>query len=67
MDRMLSQIVNMLLRKLVRRGVNAGINHLSRRGKSQPQPMTKAEREQANAAQGLADKARKMQRLSRRL
>ncbi len=66
MDRILQQLLNMVLRKLMNRGMKAGINHLSRGGKP-PQQMTPEEREQAAKARDLADKARKMTRLSRRL
>jgi len=67
MERFLTQILNMVMRQLVNRGINAGIDHLSRRGKA-PQDMTPEEREQAKGARrDLAQKARKMSRLTRRL
>jgi hypothetical protein len=66
MERFLTQILNMVMRQLVNRGINAGIDHLSRRGKA-PEEMTPEEREQAKGARDLAQKARKMSRLTRRL
>lgn len=66
MERFLSQIINMVMRTVLNKGVNAGINHLAQRGKS-AQEMTPEEREQARKAKGLAQKARKMARLGRRL
>lgn len=66
MERFLTQILNMVMRKLMHRGLNAGIDHLSRRGKT-PQQMTPEEREQARKARDLAQKAQKAARLTRRL
>lgn len=66
MERFLTQILNMVMRKMMNKGINAGINHLSQRGKS-PAEMTPQEREQARKAKDLAQKARKMTRLGRRL
>ena len=66
MERFLTQILNMVMRQLVNRGINAGIDHLSRRGKA-PQQMTPEEREQARKARDLAQKAQKAARLTRRL
>lgn len=66
MERFLTQILNMVMRQLMHRGINAGIDQLSRRGKA-PQQMTPEEREQAAKARDLAQKARKAARLTRRL
>ena len=66
MERFLTQILNMVMRKLMNRGIDAGIGHLSRRGKA-PQEMTPEEREQARKARDLTQKARKAARLTRRL
>lgn len=66
MDRFLQQMLNMAMRMFMKRGMNAGIDLLSRRGKA-PQEMTPEERKQAKSARDLAQKARKMARIGRRL
>ncbi|MBP9182043.1 MAG: hypothetical protein KBF78_02835 [Fuscovulum sp.] len=66
MERFLTQILNMVFRKFLNRGINAGIDHLSRRGKP-PAEMTPAERQQAQQARDLAKRARQAARLTRRL
>ena len=66
MERFLSQIMNMVLRKFMNKGINAGIKHAASRGKS-PKDMTPAEREQAKRAQDLAGKARQMAKIGRRM
>ena len=62
----LNQILNMLLRQFMNKAMKTGIDYAARRGKD-PARMTPEEREQARKAQGLAQKARKMTRLGRRL
>ncbi|OCX60965.1 hypothetical protein BFP70_15970 [Thioclava sp. SK-1] len=61
-----SQILNMVFRQLLRRGVNAGINkgiaYASKRGKGG----TSTDPEQARQAQKLAKRARQASRLTRR-
>ncbi len=66
MDRFLQQMLNMAMRMFMKRGMNAGIDLLSRRGKT-PQEMTPEERKQAKNARDLAQKAKKMARIGRRL
>jgi hypothetical protein len=66
MERILTQIMNMVMRKLMNWGVNAGINHLSGGGKA-PKDMTPEERAQAAKGRDLAQKARQMAKLGRRL
>jgi hypothetical protein len=66
MERFLTQILNMVMRKLMNRGINAGINHLSRGGKT-AKDLTPEERQQAANSRDLAKKARQMSRLGRRL
>jgi len=66
MERFLHQLLNMAMKIFMRRGINAGIDMMARRGKS-PQEMTPAEREQAARARDLSKRARQMTRLGRRL
>lgn len=66
MDRFLQQMLNMAMRMFMKRGIDAGVDHLSRRGKP-PQEMTPEEREQAAKARDLAQKAKKMAQIGRRL
>lgn len=66
MERFLHQLLNMAMKIFMRRGINAGIDMLARRGKP-PQEMTPAERDQAARARDLSKRARQMTRLGRRL
>ena len=60
-----NQLINMVIRMVMRRGVNMGINHAARRGMD-ARTMTPQERAQAKSARDMADKARKGARLARR-
>ena len=66
MDRMIQQLLNRFLGRLMNRGLDSGISFLANRGKD-PAQMTDAEREQAKAGRDLGKKARKISRASRRL
>jgi hypothetical protein len=66
MDRFLQQMLNMAMRMFMKRGINAGIDMMARRGKA-PADMTPEERAQAAKGRDLAKKAQKMARLGRRL
>ncbi|MFN7223690.1 MAG: hypothetical protein ACK4MS_06715 [Paracoccaceae bacterium] len=66
----LNQIVNMVMRIFVRKGVNWGINKgtdvVARRGKS-PTQMTRADHIQAGQAREMVKRARKAARITRRI
>ena len=65
LNRIIQMIVNTLLRRFMGRAINTGIDYAARRGKAAGD-MTPAEREQARSAKDLAQKARKVSRLTRR-
>jgi hypothetical protein len=66
MDRIISMIINAVLRQFINRGVNAGIDHVARRGKP-ANLMTPDERKQAADAKQTAKRARQAANLARRL
>ena len=66
MDRMLQQLLNRFLGQLMNRAISGGIKFVATRGRD-PSQMTDAERQQAQAGQELAHKARKVSRASRKL
>ena len=66
MDRMIQQLLNRFLGQLMNRAINGGIKFAATRGRD-PSQMTEAERQQAQAGQELAKKARKISRASRGL
>ncbi len=66
MDRMIQQLINRFLGRLMNRAINTGITYVANRGQD-PAQMTEAERRQAAAGKDLAKKARKMSRASRKL
>lgn len=66
MDRFLQQMLNRFLGRFLNQMVTKGISHIAGGGKS-PADMTPAEHEQAKQARALAQKARKVQRASRRM
>jgi len=59
------RLMNMVLRKLMRTGMNKGIDLASRKGK-RPEDMTPEERAQAKEASQTAKKAQKGMRTARR-
>lgn len=60
-----NRLFNMLTRMFLRKAVNKGITLAAGRGKD-PKDMTPAERNQAQTAKQMADKAQKAARLGRR-
>ena len=62
----MQQILSMILRMVMRKGMNAGIKHIAGKGKN-PQDMTPEERVQAKSAQDMAKRAQQVARLSRRI
>jgi hypothetical protein len=66
MDRILQMIINAVMRKVIHRGVNAGIDHVARRGKPVAD-MTSDERQQAQTAKQTAKRARQAANLARRM
>ncbi len=62
----IERIITMLARRLMKRGVNAGIGHVARRGKA-PGEMTPQERQRAAAMRQQAKRARQTARMMRRL
>jgi hypothetical protein len=65
-SRLLNGVLNQLLRRFLGRTINTGIDYAARRGKDVAD-MTPDEREQARSAKQLAQRARKISRLTRRL
>ncbi len=61
-----NQLINMVIRMVLRRGVNAGINYVARRGRD-PATMTPEERAKSAETKDLAGKARKGARLAKRM
>ena len=62
----LDQIIRLITRLFMRRGINAGINYAARRGKD-PAEMTKEDKAQAQSVKTTAQRARKAGRLVRRI
>jgi len=62
----LNRLMTMLLRRLLNRGVSAGIKHVASRG-ADPAEMTPADRAQARQAQDMAKRARQMSKMARKL
>lgn len=66
MDRFIQKLINQFLGRLMNKAINVGVDYAARRGKA-PEEMTEAERLQARQGRDLAQKARKMQRVGRKL
>ena len=62
----MSRMINMVIRLVMRRGVNIGIDYAARRGKT-PDAMTPEDKAQARAGKEMARKARQGARLARRI
>ncbi|MBY0352302.1 hypothetical protein [Tabrizicola sp.] len=62
----LTRLFNFLTRMFVRSAVDAGVDFAARRGKPDAE-MTPEERAQARRARDLAGRARKIQKVTRRL
>ena len=61
MDRLIQMIINQVLRQVIRRGVDSGMNHLSRRNTGEP------DERPSQDTKDLARKARQAANLARRL
>lgn len=66
MDRILNMIISMFLRKVIGKGMDAGINYAVGRGKP-AQDLTPEERAQSREAQIAAKRARQAASLARRI
>ncbi|NPD16161.1 hypothetical protein HOY34_13230 [Xinfangfangia sp. D13-10-4-6] len=66
LNRLIQMLMRMFLQKAVNKGVRSAADYAARRGKT-PAEMTPEEREQERRAKDLADKAKKLSRLGRRL
>lgn len=62
----LNGLFNMLARMFVRSAVDAGVDYAARRGKPDEE-LTPEEREQAKKARDLANRAREISKVTRRL
>ena len=62
----MDRLITMIFRRLLNRGISAGIDMASRRGKD-PAQMTPEERQQAQSAKQTAKRARQAMRLGRRI
>ncbi|WP_138424004.1 hypothetical protein [Maritimibacter alexandrii] len=65
-ERMITMVVRMVLGRLVHKGVDAGIDYASRRGKPQGE-MTAEDRQRAKAANQTARRAKQASKLVRRI
>lgn len=65
-NRIISMIIRLFVRKIMSRGIDAGLDYASGRGKK-PEDMTKEERKQAQAGKETAKRARQATKLSRRI
>lgn len=65
-ERLIRMASRRFMRKIMNRGINAGIDYAARRG-SDPQNMTPEEKQQARAAKQTARKARQGAKLLRRI
>ncbi len=61
-----NQLINMVIRMVLRRGVNMGIDYAARRGKD-ARTLTPEEKAQAKAGKDMASKARQGAKLTRRM
>ncbi len=66
MDRIINMVINLFLRKVLSRGIDAGIDYAAGKGKSR-QEMTPEELSTAAAARDTAKRARQAANLARRL
>ncbi|WP_103256102.1 hypothetical protein [Tabrizicola aquatica] len=60
-----NRLINMVTRMFLRKAVNKGIDFAARRGKS-PATLTPEDRQRAQSAKEMADKAKKAARIGRR-
>lgn len=71
LNRLINMIINKLMGRVVNGAINKGADMLSKRGRpsqeAAPVEMTPAERKQAQEAKKLAQRARQMQKASRKL
>lgn len=65
-NQLINMIIRVITRRLMNKGVNAGIDLAARRGKAKDD-MTPEEREEARKARELANRGRKTMRIGRRL
>lgn len=65
MDRLIQMILNRLLGQLMRRGIDAGINHVVGKGKPRSE-MTPEERAQVQSTKQAAKRARQAAGVARR-
>jgi hypothetical protein len=65
-NHLLNMIIRIVTRRLMSKGVNAGIDLAARRGKSK-EDMTPEEREEARKAREIAKRGRQATRIGRRL
>ncbi|GAB1480590.1 hypothetical protein MASR2M74_31720 [Paracoccaceae bacterium] len=71
LNRLINMIINKLMGRVVNGAINKGADMLSKRGRPSPEAtpveMTPEERKQAQEAKKLAQRARQMQKASRKL
>ena len=66
MDRFIQMVLNTVMRRMVNLVVNKGFSHFSNRGKTTAD-LTGADRAQAKSAKDLANRARDIARLARKI
>ncbi len=66
LGRIVTMIVNIVMRRAVNAGINKGINHFAGKGKSDA-PMTAAEKAQAAKGRDMTKRARQAARLTRKI
>ncbi len=65
-ERLIRMIVRMFTRKLMNRGIDAGLDYATRKG-DKDKPVTQENRERAKQTKAIAKKARQGARLARRI
>lgn len=66
LSRLIQMIINTLMRRMVNKGVDMGINYAAKRGKPDAD-MTPEDHEQARAAKEMAKRARQAANLARKI
>ncbi|WP_368183842.1 hypothetical protein [Aestuariibius sp. HNIBRBA575] len=61
----MDRIISMILRRLMNRGINAGINHVANRGRN-PEDMSNEDRNRAKQGRDGVKRTRQAMRIARR-
>ena len=66
LSKIIQMVINLVLRKVINRGVDAGINYASKRGKTDDQ-MTPEDLQQAKSAKEMAKRAKQAINVGRKI